>query len=64
MGDPEKAADQYRHRAEEYRLAAEIAKNPSARDNYLHVAKVYDVLAERADRRAKAMRISKDSRLS
>jgi hypothetical protein len=24
MGDPEKAADQYRHRAEEYRLAAEI----------------------------------------
>ncbi len=55
MGYPEKAADQYRHRAEEYRLAAEIAKNPGARDNYLHVAHVYDVLAEQAERRAKLL---------
>ena len=64
MGDAGKAADQYRHRAGEYRLAAEIAKNPVARDNYLHVAEVYDVLAERAERRAEAMRTGKDSRLS
>ncbi len=64
MGYPEKAADRYRHRAEEYRLAAEIAKNHGARDNYLHVAKVYDALAEGAERHAKAMRIGKDPRLS
>ena len=61
---PKKAAEQYRHRAEEYRLAAEITKNRNVRDTYLHVAKTYDDLAERAERRAKAMRIGNDSRLS
>ena len=54
MDASKKSAEQYRHRAEEYRLAAEVTKNPSARDNYLHVAQVYDALAERAERHAEA----------
>ena len=64
MGDPKRDAEKYKHRAEEYRAVAEVARNSISRGTYLHLAKTCDALAERAARRAKAMRLGKDPRLS
>ena len=52
MSDSEQRIPWWRQRAEEYRLAAEIAKRPETRETYLKLARNYDALADEALRLA------------
>ena len=59
LPDIRDAAHRLRLRAEEYRTVAHNMKSHGARDAYLHLARSYEVLAQRAELRAGSDRTTK-----